>query len=154
VTTVSGNPQDGVVVDYPPGGLPPALDMIGDPEWGFPLGADLDLVYPNVRGPQVRVMAVDAVNASQIPGPVMRRTLIEALADVDGLLWRGRAVDTAGRVGVAVSAEQDGERHTLLLSQATGEVLAYTRTATGGVGRLVSYTLYTRREFRPTTDMS
>ena len=73
------------------------------------------------------VNAVSEVWGQKVVEPAEQAALLRALADVDGVVFRGRVTDRAGREGVVVSGDTDRGgfrmRHVLVLDPATGALL-------------------------------
>jgi hypothetical protein len=70
-----------------------------------------------------------------------RAALLNLLATVPGLVWRGTVTDRAGRAGVAVTGEEKGQQALLVFDPATGELLAHEQVLAGGMPRVAAYWL-------------
>jgi hypothetical protein len=133
--TVGQTPDAGEeVVRYGPGEQqtvtpePPSGDLAE-------LTSQLYSHQPRADGAKSAIRAVaDIYRDWVLPAPV-RAQVLRFLAAEAELRYRGRATDRAGREGVAVTADSNGETDMLILDPRTGAVLAYENIITSG-GRL------------------
>jgi len=73
-----------------------------------------------------------------------RALILRTLADLPGLLWRGKVTDRAGRTGVAVTVDdrRHDTRFLLVFDRATGQLLAMETQTVSEPVRLSAYTLF------------
>jgi hypothetical protein len=97
-------------------------------------------------------LALADLTGMQIVPPALQSRMLGILAQQSGLVLRGRTTDRAGRVGVAISADDTGDwgesRRTLIFDPATGALLDVEETALDvpdlpvEPGATISYTIY------------
>jgi hypothetical protein len=135
--------------NYRPGELAVVIDEPStDPAL---LAGQLSAHEPFSNGPQAVIRAVASMYRYHEMSPALRAAVLHVLAETDGLMNRGRVVDRAGRVGVAVSVDTDAgaTRDLAVLDPATGTLLSYEQVALISPPRsavrapaVISYVLY------------
>jgi len=121
--------------DLPAAALPGPLPEPRNADPGI-LADAIDAVYPRSHGGRAGIRAAADIYAFNAPTLDQRAAIVQILAD-SAVIWRGTAVDRAGRPGVAVSIDSDrGATRDLLILAPTGDVLAYEQVALRNPGRL------------------
>lgn len=115
---------------------------------------DLASVLRVEAGASAAVKAVNDVYRSHVVPFETRRKIIETIADLPGLRWRGSVTDRAGRAGVAVTAqdEERGVELVLIFHQVTGELLAHESVRLGPPRRVLAYNLFLEYGYRSSID--
>jgi hypothetical protein len=135
--------------DYAPGELAIVVDT--PPTDPALLAEQLSAHEPFSNGPQAVIRAVAAMYRYHEMTPALRAAVLQVLSDTDGLMYRGRVVDRAGRAGIAVSVDSGGgaTRDLAVLDPNTGRLLSYEQVALisppGSAVRapaVISYVLY------------
>lgn len=111
---------------------------------------DLESVLRVDAGAGAAAKAVSSVYHGHVVPLETRRRILQTLADVPGLRWRGTVTDRAGRSGVAVTAHdrEHGMELLLVFDRETGELLAHELVRLGGPRRVLAYTLFLEYGYR------
>ncbi|GAA2183423.1 hypothetical protein [Micromonospora lupini] len=112
---------------YKPGELDgPIGPIAADPA---ALTAHIDATQPRFLGPTAVISGLVSLLGWRTPNQAARTAILTVLSASPGITYHGSVTDRAGRTGIGVSATSDGIRFLLILNPATGELLAYERTA-------------------------
>ncbi|WP_326556459.1 CU044_5270 family protein [Micromonospora sp. NBC_01796] len=135
--------------DYRPGEMALVVDdPATDPAV---LTRQLSAHEPFSNGPQAVIRAVADLYRFHEMSPALRAAVLNVLTETNGLVYRGRVVDRAGRTGVAVSVDSDAgaTRDLAVLDPDTGTLLSYEQVALISPPRsavrapaVISYVLY------------
>jgi hypothetical protein len=135
--------------EYRPGELAVVVeDPATDPAI---LTRQLSAHEPFSNGPQAVIRAVADLYRFHEMSPALRAAVLHVLTDTNGLVYRGKVVDRAGRVGVAVSVDSaaGATRDLAVLDPDTGILLSYEQVALISPPRssvrapaVISYVLY------------
>ncbi|WP_329102995.1 CU044_5270 family protein [Micromonospora sp. NBC_01699] len=164
ITVLPGQPGDEEQtrwLDGPPSGTDPArtdyrpgeLAVVVDEPATDPavLTRQLSAHEPFSNGPQAVIRAVADLYRFHEMNPALRAAVLHVLTETSGLVLRGRVVDRAGRVGVAVSVDSaaGATRDLAVLDPDTGHLLSYEQVALISPPRsavrapaVISYVLY------------
>ncbi|MEV4625408.1 CU044_5270 family protein [Micromonospora sp. NPDC049523] len=115
------------------------------------LSRQLSAHEPFSNGPQAVIRAVADLYRFHEMSPALRAAVLHVLTETNGLVYRGRVVDRAGRTGVAVSVDSEAgaTRDLAVLDPDTGTLLSYEQVALISPPRsavrapaVISYVLY------------
>jgi hypothetical protein len=139
------------VAHYPPGGYSVLVER---PSANVAeLKRQLESQEPAINGPQATPRAVAAFAQFHQLNAGQRAAALLALADVEGIRWRGKTTDRAGRPGFAISVDSrpslGGSVRDVLVYDLAGELLSHeqiTLTPPSGLSvpryTVTAYTLY------------
>lgn len=123
------------------------------------LARQLATVYPQAEGPHLTLLAVEELHTSLYVDLPVRRTVLQTLAEVEGIGYHAQVTDRLGRTGVAVSLTAGGVDYTLVFDPTSGRLLASHQRSAGAHeyldvphGLIRYYTLFIEQSRRPGLD--
>ncbi|MBB5867191.1 hypothetical protein F4553_000570 [Allocatelliglobosispora scoriae] len=112
------------VAEFAPGELSLVIDEVSSEPSIF---AGQLAYHDSSPGPQAPLRSIAAICRYHLLTPAQRAVALTVLANTDGVLFRGRVTDRAGRPGLAFSADNPGAatRDLLIVDAATGGLLGH-----------------------------
>jgi hypothetical protein len=95
------------------------------------LAGQLSAHDPFAHGPQATLRAIAEMCRFHLLDTRQRTAMLQVLVDTDGLQFRGKVTDRAGRTGIAISADSGGgaTRDIVVLDNDTGALLSHEQLA-------------------------